>query len=250
VTLTLLTGDRVVATTTRPSFDVGGGWTGFAVLARTLTAGDPYRFTASTTRPGCHVEVGMNGPRAARQLLIEDPGQAVRLASTVESWIYERPSAWPLVSAHARWRAFPDQASLLAWAATRPPEDADVAPFVGTAPPHVSTPAGPAPAVASSDISDNGVRAEVTGGVGSLLVVSQNLADGWRAKIDGHPAPIVAVDGALIGVFVPAGTHAVTLDYLPRSFLAGGAVTAAAMLAAAFVLVRTVRRREHARAPE
>lgn len=250
VTMTLLTGDRVVATTTRPAFDVGGGWTGFAVLARTVAAGDPYRFTATTTQPGCRVDVGMNGPRAARQLLIEDPDQAVRLASTTESWIYERPSAWPLVSAHARWKAFGDQATLLAWAATRPPEDADVAAFVGHAPPGAPGVAGPAPAVPAFDISDNGVRAEVTGGVGSLLVVSQNLAAGWRAKVDGRPAAIVAVDGALIGVFVPAGTHTVTLDYLPRSFLAGGAVTGVAMLAGGVVLVRAVRRREPGRPHE
>ena len=34
-------------------------------------------------------------------------------------------------------------------------------------------------------------------------------------EVDGEPAPIVPVDGALIGVFVPPGQHTVTLDYLP-----------------------------------
>jgi len=63
-------------------------------------------------------------------------------------------------------------------------------------------------------------------------------------------ASIVAVDGALAGVFVPAGTHTVTLDYLPRSFLAGGAVTAGATLAAGVVLVGAARRREPDRAHE
>ena len=244
VTLTMHSGSRVVATTTRPSFDVGGGWTGFAVLAASLSAGDPYRFTAESDRPSCNVEIGMTGPRAARQLLIEDPGQAVRLVSTEQSWSYERPSAWPLVSAHARWRAFPDQAELLAWAATRPPEDADVAPFVGPtdARPSSQQPAGPAPEVISSRISDNDVRAEVTGGVDSLLVVSQNLADGWSAAVDGKPAPIVAVDGALMGVFVPPGRHTVTLNYLPRTFLAGSAVTGAALVAAALTVVPRRRR--------
>ncbi|MGI8809728.1 MAG: YfhO family protein [Acidimicrobiales bacterium] len=244
VTLTLLTGDRVVATTTRPSFDVGGGWTGFALLGRALSAGDPYRFTAETDRANCRVDIGLTGARAARQLLVEDPGQAVRLVSTEQSWIYERPSAWPLVSAHARWRAFPDQAELLAWAATRPPEDADVAPYVGV---HrqAQPGAGPPPEVVMSRISDNTVRAEVTGGAPSLVVVSQNLADGWRARVDGEPAPIVPVDGALIGVFVPAGRHTVALDYLPRTFLAGSAVTGVALLAAGLALVP---RRRHKRA--
>ena len=247
VTMTLLSGDRVVADTTRPAFDLGGGWAGFALLARSLNVGDPYRFTATSDRPACAVDIGLTGPRAARQLLIEDPDQAVRLVSTEQSWIYERPSAWPLVSAHARWRAFPDQESLLAWAVTRPPADADVAPFVGSRPDQGAG-AGPPPVVRSSEIEDNRVRAEVSGAAESLLVVSQNLADGWKATIDGRPAPIVAVDGALIGVFVPPGDHTVTLRYLPRTFLAGAGITGAALLAAGLTfLVPLWRRRRTGR---
>lgn len=243
VTLTLLSGAREVASTTRPAFDIGGGWAGFAVLARSLNAGDPYRFTATANRPTCAVDIGLNGPRAARQLLIEDPGQAVQLVSTEQSWIYERPSAWPLVSAHARWRAFPDQASLLAWAATRPPADADVAPFVGDHAPPGAAGAGLAAEVRSSKIGDNTVRAEVSGTAESLLVVSQNLAKGWQATVDGKPAPTVAVDGALIGVFVPAGDHTVTLRYLPRTFVAGAGITGAGLLAAGLVAVLPLGRR-------
>ncbi|HET7720157.1 MAG TPA: YfhO family protein [Acidimicrobiales bacterium] len=241
VTLTLRSGGGVVAETTRPAFDIGG-WSGFAILARSLRAGDPYRFTATTNRPACNVDVGLTGPRAARQLLIEDPDQAVRLVSTEQSWIYERPSAWPLVSVHGRWRSFPDQASLLAWAATRPPEDADVAPFVGEGQP-ATPPGAPAPRLLSSRISDNTVRAEVAGAAGSLLVVSQNLADGWKAEVDGKPAPIVPVDGALIGVFVPPGQHTVTLDYLPRTFVAGAGITGAAVVAAGLAVWMPVGRR-------
>jgi hypothetical protein len=240
VTLTVMSGDRLVAETTRPAFDIGG-WSGFALLARSLTAGDPYRFTATADRSACSVDVGLTGPRAARQLLIEDPDQAVRLVSTEESWIYERPAAWPLVSAHARWRAFPDQESLLAWAVTRPTADADVAAFVGSHPEPQG--AGPPPEVVMSKIADNTVRAEVAGGVESLLVVSQNLADGWNAKVDGKPAPLVPVDGALIGVFVPPGNHTVALTYLPRTFLAGAGVTGAALVAAGVTLAVPPRRR-------
>ncbi len=248
VTLTLLSGDRPLAHATRPSFDIGGGWTGFAVVGRALAAGDSYRFTATSDKAGCTVDIGMTGPRAARQLLIEDPGQDVRLVSTEESWIYERPSAWPLVSTHARWRAFPDQASLLAWAATRPPEDADVAAYVGPAGAHLApAPGAPPPQVLSSRIGDNTVHAEVTGGATSLLVVSQNLATGWTAKVDGEPAPVVAVDGALMGVFVPAGRHTVTLGYLPRPFVAGAAVTGVALLAAGVAVLPPRRRRRGSR---
>jgi uncharacterized membrane protein YfhO len=66
--------------------------------------------------------------------------------------------------------------------------------------------------------------------------VSQNLAEGWTARVDGKPAPLVAVDGALMGVFLPAGEHAVALDYLPHSFLAGSAVSGLALLAAGLAM--------------
>ena len=238
ITLALSSGGRTLAQTSRPAFDVGGRWTGFAILGRSLSAGDPYRFTARSDRQGCTVDIGLIGERAARQILIEDPDQAVRLVSTEQGWIYERPSAWPLVSAHARWRAFPDQASLLKWAVDRPPEEADIAAFVGAAGTSAPPPAGALqPEVLTSRIAGNTVRAEVRGEVASLLVVSQNFADGWRAKVDGTSATIVPVDGALMGVFVPPGRHTVALDYLPGTFAAGSAVTGVALMAAGGVVV-------------
>jgi hypothetical protein len=249
VQLTLRSGDRTVATSQRAAFDVNGGWTGFALLGRTLAPGDPYRFTATSTAASCRVQLGLAGPRVARQLLVEDPGQAVRLVSTEQAWIYERPSAWELVSAHARWRAFPDQASLLAWAATRPPADADVAAFVAPPSASPSSPAaapGPAPVVTSS-ISDNSVRADVTGAAQSLLVVSENLASGWAAQVDGKATPLVPVDGALMGVFVPAGHHTVTLRYRPKTFLAGSAVTSLALVGVAVAAVLPAWRRRRLR---
>ena len=244
VRLSLLSGSRTLASSDRPAFDLTGGWTGFALVGRALASGDPYRLTVTSTVPACKVDVGMAGDRAARQLLLEDPGQAVRLASTEQAWIYERPTAWPLVSAHGRWRAFPDQAQLLAWAAHRPPEEAGVAAYVGPAGAQGSPAvAAPDPVVLSSRISDNSVRAEVAGEARSLLVVSQNLSVGWGAKVDGRPAPLVPVDGALLGVFVPPGRHTVVLDYRPRTFVAGAGVTGAALAAVAASLLPRRRRR-------
>lgn len=244
VRLSLVSGGRTLATSSRSGFDVAGGWTGFALLGRELAAGDPYRLAVASDQRGCGVDVGMVGSRVARQPLIEDPDQAIRLVSTEQAWIYERPSAWELVSAHGRWRAFPTQADLLAWAASRPPEDADVAAFVSTGGPAPEPEAGPPPVISSSRIADNFVRAEVSGQATALVVVSQNFADGWTARVDGRPAPIVAVDGALMGVFVPPGRHTVVLDYLPRSFVVGSAVSGVALLLAAFAVAgQTVRRR-------
>ena len=243
VRLDLVGGGRTIASSTRSAFDVGGGWTGFAVIGRELAAGDPYRLVVTSTKASCRVQVGLTGGRAARQVLIEDPGQAIRLASTEQAWVYQRPSAWPLVSAHRRWRAFPDQAALLAWAAGRPPEEADVAAYVGAERPGSGGAEGPDPVVVSSRVVDNSARAVVEGDVDSLLVVSQAMADGWTARVDGEPAELVAVDGALQGVFVPAGRHTVVLSYMPSTFVLGSAVSGAAGLAMVLAAVVPWRRR-------
>ena len=242
--LSLMSSGRTVASSTRAGSDLGGEWAGFAVLGRELRAGDPYRLSVTSDDSECRVQVGLVGARVARQLLIEDPGQAIRLASTEQAWIYERPTAWELVSAHRRWRAFPDQEQLLAWAVNRPPESADVAAYVGVE--RSGSGAGPTlanPVVVSSEVVDNRARAVVQSDVESLLVVSQDLADGWTARIDGQPVDLVAVDGALQGVFVPAGRHTVVLDYMPRSFVLGTAITAPALLAVVLVWVAPLRRR-------
>ncbi len=232
-------GVTVLGRSARPAFDVDG-WTSFALTGQALDAGAPYRMSVSSTEPGCRVEVGMTGDRVARQVIVLDRDGPVRLVATEGAWIYERPTAWELVSAHTRWRAFADQADLLAWATSRLPVDADVAAFVGTGPPP-PTPASVGRATVESYTVDGGhVRAETRADAMSLLAVSMNGSSGWTATVDGRPTPIVAVDGALMGVFVPAGDHVVRLRYLPRSFVAGAAVTGTALAAAMVALVAPV----------
>jgi uncharacterized membrane protein YfhO len=48
--------------------------------------------------------------------------------------------------------------------------------------------------------------------------------------VDGTPAPVVPVDYALSGVMVPAGQHQLTLWFRPNNFLAGAALSVAAMM--------------------
>jgi len=52
-----------------------------------------------------------------------------------------------------------------------------------------------------------------------LLVLAQPWAPGWRARIDGAPAPLVRTNIAGLGVVVPAGRHTVELDYRPWRWL-------------------------------
>ncbi len=49
----------------------------------------------------------------------------------------------------------------------------------------------------------------------TLLVVLENWDQGWRATVDGKPAPIRRAFGAFMALRVPAGQHRVALDYFP-----------------------------------
>jgi uncharacterized membrane protein YfhO len=67
----------------------------------------------------------------------------------------------------------------------------------------------------------------------------------WRARLDGHEAPVLHADYVDMAVAVPEGTHTIELGYDdPRiGFgLAGSGVAVAALAAAAFLLRRRERR--------
>ncbi|MBI4874849.1 MAG: YfhO family protein [Acidobacteria bacterium] len=67
---------------------------------------------------------------------------------------------------------------------------------------------------------------------GGMVVLADTWFPGWKATVDGRPARIQQVHGALRGVPVGAGEHRIRMEYFPRSVAVGGAMTAAGMLAA------------------
>jgi len=54
-----------------------------------------------------------------------------------------------------------------------------------------------------------------------LLILAQPWAPGWRARVDGAPAPLVRTNVAGLGVVAPAGRHMVELHYRPWRWLDG-----------------------------
>jgi hypothetical protein len=70
-----------------------------------------------------------------------------------------------------------------------------------------------------------------------LLVLADQAFPGWVATVDGLPAPILTADHALRAVYVAAGTHAVRFSYEPLSLRLGAALTLAALLALAGLLL-------------
>lgn len=89
---------------------------------------------------------------------------------------------------------------------------------------------------------DNGIQLTVQTTGRALLVLSELYYPGWTATVNGQPARIWKVDGALRGVVVPRGESRVSLRFRPVSFYIGGPLTVGAFL---FVLIAAavVRRR-------
>jgi hypothetical protein len=65
------------------------------------------------------------------------------------------------------------------------------------------------------------------------LVVRDSHARGWRAWVDGAPAPVGKAEGRYRSVAVPAGRHRVRFAYAPPGLAAGVAVMGVSLAAAA-----------------
>jgi hypothetical protein len=71
----------------------------------------------------------------------------------------------------------------------------------------------------------------------SFLVVSIAAFPGWHALIDHVPVHVHRVDGGIMGVFVPAGTHLIRLEYRPDCYRVGLYVTLVAVILLCIQLV-------------
>jgi hypothetical protein len=74
-----------------------------------------------------------------------------------------------------------------------------------------------------------------------LLVVTEGYDPGWRARVDGRPAPVYRVNAAALGLVLEEGAHAVRLVHRARGLVPGAALAALALLALLLPLVRRPR---------
>ncbi len=88
----------------------------------------------------------------------------------------------------------------------------------------------------------NRIEAQVSGG-GGLLVLSEVAYPGWRAEVDGEPAPLVRADYVLRAVCVPSGEHRVVLAYDPPLPKIGLAITGLTLLLLVGAVARRLLRR-------
>jgi uncharacterized membrane protein YfhO len=75
-----------------------------------------------------------------------------------------------------------------------------------------------------------------------MVVMSERDAPGWKAWVDGRPAPIYDAYTLLRGVVVGQGTHRVETRYRPVSVVAGAFATVAAFVGALVLWVEGRRR--------
>jgi hypothetical protein len=71
----------------------------------------------------------------------------------------------------------------------------------------------------------------------SLLRIAVPYYPGWSAAVDGAEVAVVPVDEALVGVFVPSGSHELTLQFQSRWFRMGAVLSAAGAIALVFGLI-------------
>lgn len=94
--------------------------------------------------------------------------------------------------------------------------------------------AGNQPAVAADTVriahyAPERVEVLVTAAAPGVLVLRDTVYPGWRALLNGKPAPLLRADGLFRAVAVPTGMHSVVFEYRPPSLRFGVAVSLAAL---------------------
>jgi len=109
-------------------------------------------------------------------------------------------------------------------------------------------PGGPAGGDAAIDSEEPGrIRISVQAGRASLMVYSEAWAPGWRARVNGADAEVIRVDGALLGVIIPAGASEVAFDYHPFGWKLAWPISLTSLLALmAWWITSLVRSRRRA----
>ena len=127
----------------------------------------------------------------------------------------------------SQYRRLPRGQSLEALAGKRAAREI----LVEEAPPFPALPNdGREPPVMVEELARNRVALRVRATRPGLVYCSENYFPGWRATVNGRPAPILAANHAFRAVPVPAGDVAIELSYFPPGLLPGSIVSSVAGL--------------------
>jgi hypothetical protein len=169
-----------------------------------------------------------------RALLAERPGWR-RLCAAPGATIYENAAALPRAWLVRRVMPVAEADALAAVRSGRLPDgtafDARRVALVEDGGEADHGPLDPQAQVELEDRGPNGLGAVTRSRTPAFLVLGEAAYPGWRATVDGKAAAIVRADHVLRGLPLTAGEHRVELEYRPRSFFVGLAVSAAVLLA-------------------
>jgi hypothetical protein len=146
-----------------------------------------------------------------------------------EGRIYRNPNALPRAWFVYHVATIPDDDAQLDYMA-RP--DFDPATVVVVPTPVPTT--GPPPAVPDPTpivtYTPDTVTVIAAPSAPAILVLADAWYEGWDVMVNGEPAPILRVNYALRGVWLPPGSHTIEFVYRPRPFLIGGLISLATLL--------------------
>lgn len=152
----------------------------------------------------------------------------VELASPDPAFrLFESPQALPRAFVTYRTREAPEPPQLLA-RLSRKRFDPLVASFVEGASPLAAAPDAPARGHPAKILRDEETLVEVEAELAApgLVVLADSYARGWRASVDGEPAPIHPTNHLFRGVVAPPGRHRIRFEYHAPGLLAGAAASA------------------------
>ena len=144
-------------------------------------------------------------------------------------------------------RVLSDEASVLAalpgaWAAAGPPPTLLIAQG-----PELSGRAEPQP-LHWDRPQPNLLRVAAEGDGEALVVARETYAPGWRAYVDGSPAPVLRADFLFRAVPAAGGTHSVWMAYEPSGFRLGMFVTLLSLAVAIGAFAAAAKGGQHAQA--
>ncbi|MCL6543604.1 MAG: YfhO family protein [Bryobacteraceae bacterium] len=155
--------------------------------------------------------------------------------------VYERPSALPrfwLVERVRPVQGLQQAASALRSPGFNPVQEAIVEGWGNQA----SSLAGPPGRVRVLRYEPGRIELETEAPHPQFLVSSEAHYPGWRAYVDGTPAPLYYTNAAFRGLSLPAGRHVVRMEFRPRTLLMGAALSLAAWIIWLLCWIRPRRR--------
>ncbi len=187
-----------------------------ASSAATAVHGAPCRVSVGLDRRG-RLDVGQLVRRRGQLAIVAD-NQAV---------FYERPHAHPVAWVTGSWRPAPTAAQALTLATAPTRRFNDPVPVAGAGPPSHAAGGDVQRVRYVGDGFD--VRSHTDGSELVATGFAGNAQD-WSVQVDGHPAKLASVDGALLGTVVGRGEHTESFRYVPPGFREGEVVSALSLL--------------------